>query len=98
LKYGLASPLLLEVEVKIFEVGLKGTDKPVQLPGYPLSDKGLLLLRPTGSDPMYIGSSSVEVNLPLPPNRPFRVYPSNSSEIWAAGTDGETLHVVLDRE
>ncbi|GAI88322.1 unnamed protein product, partial [marine sediment metagenome] len=77
--------------MKIIEVGLRGTDKPVQLPNYQLSDKGLLLLRPTGSDPMYIGSSSVEVNLPLPEAKPVRLYPTNSGEVYVTGTDGETL-------
>lgn len=84
--------------MKIIEVGLKGPDKPVQLPSYRLSDRGLLLLRPTGSNPMYIGSSSVEVNLPLPEGKTVRLYPADSSALWATGTDGETLHVVLDRE
>jgi len=84
--------------LKIIEVGLKGTNRPVQLPGYQLSDKGMLLLRPGGSNPMYIGSSSVEVNLPLPADRPFRLYPTNSNELYATGTDGETLHAILDRE
>ncbi len=84
--------------MKIIEVGLKGPDKPVQLPSYQLSDQGLLLLRPDESSPMYIGSSSVEVNLPLPAGKPVRLYPADSSALWATGTDGETLHVVLDRE
>lgn len=84
--------------MKIIEVNLKGTNNPVQLPGYQLSDKGLLLLRPTGSDPIYIGASGVELNLPLPEDRSVRLYPLNSNELWAAGTDEETLHVVLDRE
>lgn len=84
--------------MKIIEVGLKGSNQPVQLPGYQLSDKGLLLLKPDGSDPVYIGSSSSEVNLPLPAGKPVRLYPANSNELWATGTDGETLHVALDRE
>ncbi|MBA7664356.1 hypothetical protein ES703_72414 [subsurface metagenome] len=84
--------------MKIIEVGLRGLDHPVQLPNYQLSDKGMLLLRPSGSDPMYIGSSSIEINLPLPDDRAVRLYPANSNELYATGSSGETLHAVLDRE
>lgn len=81
--------------MQIIEIGLTGSSQ--QLPSYPVSDKGMLLLRPSGSSPMYIGSASVEINLPLPEGFSPRFYPRNSGELFITGVAGETAFVVVDR-
>ena len=78
----------------IIEVGLTG--EPQQLPAIACGKQGCLLLRPTGAGAILLGSSAIEVNFPLPVDMPVRLYPSSTSELWALGTAGQTLHLVVD--
>lgn len=82
--------------MQIVEIALKGSAQ--QLPSIKCGEHGCIVLRPFGAGAMLLGSSSIEVNLPLPADRPLRVYPCNSNELWVRGTDGETLHLLVDRE
>ncbi|MBA7651963.1 hypothetical protein ES703_59792 [subsurface metagenome] len=82
--------------MRIVEVALKGMREPIQLPGVAVGDRGLVLKRPKGSAAMLIGSASLEINFPLTEDRDLRLYPSNARELWAVGTAGETLHLIVD--
>ena len=82
------------VLMQIIEFGLTG--QPQQLPAIACGRQGCLLLRPAGAAAILIGTSAVEINLPLPEDRPTRVYPDNASELWAQGTAGQTLHLVVE--
>lgn len=78
----------------IVEVGLTG--QPQQLPSIVCGKNGCLLLRNSGAAAILIGSSAVEITLPLPEGLPVRLYPGNTCELWAQGTKGETLHLVVN--
>lgn len=80
--------------MQIIEVGLTGESQ--QLLPIVCGEKGCLLLRPAGAAAILVGTSAVEINLPLPEDKPVRLYPANTSELWARGTLGETLHLVVN--
>ncbi|GAI37306.1 unnamed protein product [marine sediment metagenome] len=79
--------------MQIIEVGLTG--EPQQLPFIVCGENGCLLLRQLGAAAILIGTSAVEIMLPLPEDLPVRLFPGNTSELWARGTKGETLHLVV---
>ena len=79
--------------MEILDVGLTG--EPQQLPSSKCGKNGCLLLRQAGTAAILVGTSAVEITIPLPGDLPVKMYPGNISELWILGTKGETLHLVV---
>ncbi len=79
----------------VLEVELKGVNSPVRLLNIGISDKGIIVKRPLGSGAMAVRSNAIEVNYPLTKDKDLELFPKNANEVFAIGTEGETLYLIM---
>ncbi len=79
----------------ILEVELKGVNPPVRLLNIGVSDRGIIAKRPLGSGAMAVRSNAIEINYPLTEDRDLELLPKNANEMFAVGTEGEILYLIM---